>query len=351
MPIVHLYISEAHNYFGHHGMPAGEAPMLEVDAVECVAGAGIRGDRFFNYKPDYKGQITFFAGEHLQQMWDELQLPAEARDPSATRRNVITEGLNLNALIGQEFELQGVRFLGMEECRPCYWMNGAIHSEAEAWMRGRGGLRAKILTDGTLYAPSRSCIGVLFAGGQSKRMGCDKALLEIEGTPLWRRQWQTLRAVCAKRAVSARQNPSWLPAEAVWIADDTTAQGPLAGLSAALGYARTTGHSHLLALAVDLPSMSAVLLRSLLNVCSPGVGAIKQTHAAFEPLCTVYPVETLEAVQSQIYAGNWKLQALIETLIHKGHLKLQEASTTETHFFTNLNTPEDWEDLQGKNKT
>lgn len=124
--------------------------MLEINEAECVAGRGIRGDRFFDFKPDYKGQITFFAWENLNRLWKELGLAPEQRDPSATRRNVITEDLDLNSLIGREFECQGVRFLGTEECRPCYWMNGAIHPEAENWMRGRGGLRAKILTDGIL---------------------------------------------------------------------------------------------------------------------------------------------------------------------------------------------------------
>jgi hypothetical protein len=49
------------------------------------------------------------------------------------------------------FELQGVRFFGVEECSPCHWMNYAFRDErAETWLRGRGGLRARILTDGIL---------------------------------------------------------------------------------------------------------------------------------------------------------------------------------------------------------
>jgi MOSC domain-containing protein YiiM len=146
--IRNLFISPAHNYFGHHGKPAGTSPIIEVPEIECVAGRGIKGDRFFDYKPDYKGQITFFSWENLVRLWDELNVPAEQRDEGATRRNVIVEGLDLPALIDREFELQGVRFLGAEECRPCYWMNGAIHPQAEEWMNGRGGLRARILSDG-----------------------------------------------------------------------------------------------------------------------------------------------------------------------------------------------------------
>jgi MOSC domain-containing protein YiiM len=148
--IRHLFISLGHNYFGHYEKPPGDHRVIQVPEIECVAGRGVRGDRFFDFKPDYKGQITFFGWNDLVQMWDELGVPDQFRDISATRRNVISSGLELCALIGEEFEIQGVRFLGTEECRPCYWMNGAIHPQAEAWMRGRGGLRAKILTDGIL---------------------------------------------------------------------------------------------------------------------------------------------------------------------------------------------------------
>jgi MOSC domain-containing protein YiiM len=150
MKIRHLYLASGHSFFGRKGMGSRPNPMEEVDHVECVAGQGLKGDRFFNYKPDYKGQATFFAWETLVTMWDELGVEEERRCPAATRRNIITEGVGLNSLIGEEFELQGVKFQGIEECRPCFWMNEAIHPDAEQWMRGRGGLRAKILTDGVL---------------------------------------------------------------------------------------------------------------------------------------------------------------------------------------------------------
>ncbi|MCU0787962.1 MAG: molybdenum cofactor biosysynthesis protein [Verrucomicrobia bacterium] len=149
MRIRHLFLSPGHNYFGRHEKPPGEHPIVEVEELECVAGRGIVGDRFLDFKPDYRGQITFFAWEILERMREELGL-AEAA-PSAARRNVITEGVDLNTLIGKEFELQGVRFAGTEECRPCHWMNCAFGSErTESWLHGNGGLRARILTDGVL---------------------------------------------------------------------------------------------------------------------------------------------------------------------------------------------------------
>lgn len=141
-------ISPGHNYFGHHGAPAGTEPILEVESVECVAGRGLRGDRFFDFKPDYKGQITFFALETFEAL--AAALGVVGGRPVAVRRNVFTRGVDLLALVEREFELQGVRFRGSEECRPCEWMDAAVAPGAHEWLKGRGGLRARILSDGPL---------------------------------------------------------------------------------------------------------------------------------------------------------------------------------------------------------
>lgn len=152
--VLHLYISPGHNFIGHHGRPPGMHPTNEVERIECVAGRGIRGDRYFDHEKNYRGQITFFAAEIFAAFQYELCLTDAS--PADTRRNVITEGINLNMLIGEEFEIQGVRFAGVEECRPCYWMNHAFgHKLAEAWLRGNGGLRARILTDGVVRTSRR----------------------------------------------------------------------------------------------------------------------------------------------------------------------------------------------------
>lgn len=143
-----LFISAGHNFFGHHGQPAGRHPIVEVEQIDCVAGRGIRGDRFFEFKENYKGQITFFSREVFGALQRELNLPQV--NPSATRRNVLVSGVDLNTLIGTEFEVQGVRFAGVEQCKPCHWMDSALGPGAEDWLQGRGGLRARILTDGIL---------------------------------------------------------------------------------------------------------------------------------------------------------------------------------------------------------
>jgi hypothetical protein len=146
--ISHLYISPGHNFFSHHGKEPSNHPIQEVDQIHCVAGEGIKGDRFFGFRENYKGQITFFAEE----IYDELctKLAIWDRPVGVFRRNVITRGVALNDLIGQTFEVQGVQFFGREESRPCYWMDRAFGPGAEAALKGNGGLRASIIRGGML---------------------------------------------------------------------------------------------------------------------------------------------------------------------------------------------------------
>jgi MOSC domain-containing protein YiiM len=145
--LLHFYVSPAHNFYGHHDQPPGDAPVHERETIDCVEGKGIAGDRFFEYRSGYKGQITFFAMETHEMMCKKFgkELPA-----SVYRRNVITQGFDLNELIGAEFEIQGIRFEGMEEAKPCYWMDTTFGHGAENALQGVGGLRAKILDGGEL---------------------------------------------------------------------------------------------------------------------------------------------------------------------------------------------------------
>lgn len=150
--VLHIFISPGHNFLGHHEEPPGQYETHEVKRVECVAGRGLKGDRFFDFKKDYKGQVTFFAWEVYESLSKECNVSNVP--PSVFRRNIITRGVDLNTLVGVDFEIQGVRFYGTAECSPCHWMNHAFHPEAEARLHGRGGLRARILTNGWLEAES-----------------------------------------------------------------------------------------------------------------------------------------------------------------------------------------------------
>ena len=146
MIIKQIFISPGHNYFGHHGKPPGDFPLIDVQRIECVAGHGIRGDRFYDYRENYKGQITFFSAEVFDEVCSAYCLTTKSA--GVLRRNVIVSGIELNDLIGADFELQGVRFRGMDHCKPCYWMDVAFAPGAEDFLKDRGGLRGQILTNG-----------------------------------------------------------------------------------------------------------------------------------------------------------------------------------------------------------
>jgi MOSC domain-containing protein YiiM len=146
--IRHIFVSPGHNFFGRHELPAGEHATRDLAVATCRAGWGLEGDRFYGYRPDYKGQVTFFAWETFIVACEKFGVPALT--PDVFRRNIIVEGLDLPALIGGRFALGGVEFEGTGESCPCHWMNKAVAPGAEDWLRGQGGLRARILSDGEL---------------------------------------------------------------------------------------------------------------------------------------------------------------------------------------------------------
>ena len=152
VPIVvrRIFISPAHSYFGRSDRTPFASPMVEVKDVECVAGMGLRGDRFFGYRPDYKGQVTLMSLESFASLRRVFERPQLC--PSVLRRNLAVEGVDLNALIGKTFTVQGVRLQAMDECRPCHWMEQAVAIGAEEWLKGRGGLRCRVLSGGRLQS-------------------------------------------------------------------------------------------------------------------------------------------------------------------------------------------------------
>jgi len=145
--IEHIILSPDHNYVGHFGKPPGENPAIHQSSVRLLAGRGIEGDRYAQREPGHPKQITFFDMDVI----DALSSHFGRKIPSrAVWRSVFVCGLVRRSLIGYEFSLNGIRFLGVQDCKPCFWMDDAIGSGAEEFLAGKGGLRAKILDDGEL---------------------------------------------------------------------------------------------------------------------------------------------------------------------------------------------------------
>ena len=151
--ILHLLVSPGHAYFGRARDGAADVPTTDADRVELVAGKGVVGDRFFGKAAHMDAALTLLAVEALEAMAADLGTPPF--DPLLTRRNVVLRGAELAPLLGGEFALESqgafVRLRGGRPAHPCAWMDRVLAPGAHAAMRGGGGLRCQVLSDGFLH--------------------------------------------------------------------------------------------------------------------------------------------------------------------------------------------------------
>ncbi|MDB6114600.1 MAG: hypothetical protein JWQ62_1545 [Lacunisphaera sp.] len=180
---------------------------------------------------------------------------------------------------------------------------------------------------------------ILLAGGQSRRMGVDKATVLIAGQPLWQRQVHLLRELRLQTVrLSARTVPSWCPPDLEVMLDRPPSRGPLSGVAEGLRGLRTT---HLLVLAVDLPRMTTAHLRKLCRMAQPGVGVIPWQGGHFEPLCAVYPAEAGALAENALHRGWQSLQHLAQNLVWQSRARIYEPTREEQSLYSNMNTPFD----------
>ena len=146
--IVALFISEGYDFKGRHGLGRSHHEVSSQEKVECITGKGIRGDRYFGFKDNYKAQVTFFDEAVHESVQTQF---SSNHTPDVYRRNILMRGLDLNGLIGRSFKLGEVEFEGVQECTPCYWMDETVAPGTEKFLMGQGGLRTRVLSDGNLH--------------------------------------------------------------------------------------------------------------------------------------------------------------------------------------------------------
>jgi len=124
-------------------------PMRRVDSARARAGRGLEGDRYAAKAGTFTPAGDTARGYDLTlieaEVLDELALPA-----GDTRRNVITRGISLNALVGRRFRIGVVECLGQRLCEPCSHLEGLTTKGVLRALIHRGGLRADVLTDGEI---------------------------------------------------------------------------------------------------------------------------------------------------------------------------------------------------------
>jgi hypothetical protein len=132
------------------------APMERRESIQAVAGRGLEGDRYFSgigtfspqtQKPDY--EVTLIQKEHLEAFQATSALPFTAKD---ARRNLVSEGVDLNALVGKDFSVGNVRLRGIRLCEPCNHLAKSSFPEVLRGLVHKGGLRAQILSEGLIRA-------------------------------------------------------------------------------------------------------------------------------------------------------------------------------------------------------
>ncbi|MBC8120858.1 MAG: molybdenum cofactor guanylyltransferase [Gemmatimonadaceae bacterium] len=177
---------------------------------------------------------------------------------------------------------------------------------------------------------------IILAGGQSRRMGQDKALLLIAGIPLIRHVADRALQVCTQLLV-VTSTPEcyrvWLP-EAVWVEDLEVGQGPLMGLYSGMRASQTVWN---LALGCDTPTLDTHWLRGCAEeLCQSSVQVhISHSEQGFEPLTAFYHRDVLRAMETYLAGGQRSFQHFIPTVPHKllaqPDLPLQNCNTPEQY--------------------
>ena len=128
-------------------------PMESAQEVNAIAGQGLEGDRYavgtgqWSTTPGVGREITLIEIETIEALEREKSISIS---PGAARRNVVTQGVPLNQLVGREFQVGAVRLRGARLCEPCAYLESLTQRGVLAGLIHRGGLRADIVQGGTI---------------------------------------------------------------------------------------------------------------------------------------------------------------------------------------------------------
>jgi molybdenum cofactor guanylyltransferase len=193
----------------------------------------------------------------------------------------------------------------------------------------------------------------LLVGGQSRRMGTDKAFLEWEGRPLWEvqlaklcalqpaqllvscREEQGLRGACCQAESAESQGRLHAPE---FVFDPPDNPGPLPALHACLQHTQVP----LIVIAVDMPYVTVAFLQQIVShSLQSGRGLVFKSANGYEPLCALYPVSVLPLLDHCLATQNFRLQDFVQQAVDQHLLEVLPLSLEQETFFLNLNSPHD----------
>src|ERR1700690_61255 len=130
------------------------SPAMPQSSVRAIPGRGLEGDRYFGgngtfspnpRRPDF--EITLIQQEHVEEFASASGVAFTARD---ARRNLVTVGVDLNSLVGREFQVGPVLLRGIRLCEPCNYLAKQTSPKVLRGLVHKGGLRAQILSEGEI---------------------------------------------------------------------------------------------------------------------------------------------------------------------------------------------------------
>ena len=178
-------------------------------------------------------------------------------------------------------------------------------------------------------------IGVVLAGGQGRRMGTAKAVVDVAGRPLLHHPLEALRGVCSQLVIVAKRSsvlPELGPEVAVWLEPDEP-QHPLTGLLHALQQA---GGAAVLVCAVDLAAIDSDTLRKILSAADQDAAAdavVPRAASRLQPLCALYRPSAIGHIERS------KPGARVLDVV--ASMTVAEVPFDSNAPFANVNTPED----------
>jgi molybdenum cofactor guanylyltransferase len=169
-------------------------------------------------------------------------------------------------------------------------------------------------------------------------MGMPKALVLVDGVPLWERQVKVLQGVGPADLMISAGN-DWGPGPGSWtiLRDRTPGLGPLEGVGAALASMST---DLLLVLAVDMPSMSAAYLAALVDTAGQR-GIVPERDGAYQGLSAVYPRASAAIAEQVLRSTDRSIQSFVKRLLRDGLADAKPVSDAEQVLFRNVNRPGD----------
>ena len=184
---------------------------------------------------------------------------------------------------------------------------------------------------------------VILAGGESKRMGRDKAWVDFGGKPLIELALEKVRELgISEIFISGRPGQDYSKLNCRVLTDMETGCGPIAGIERAL---HESTSPLVLVLAVDLPCMTTVLLRKLIENCDRCTGAVPTVNDQLEPLVAVYPKRCHTYAFLTIARSRFAVRDFVDTCLQERALRRVRVPLGDASCFANCNTPDDLSDL------